>query len=125
MNPHVVLYVTKLISLESVTDVATNRRLVMEHIKKLEKEDYYACASCGFSLTNRENWCDLGCGRDYNKMILIHNLAQAIFKYIKVLLVEEVKNYPIEDCKATAILLRDKRIVELTKERNEIDEKVD
>ena len=29
----------------------------------------YACSNCGISLTNRNDWCDLGCGSDYNEMI--------------------------------------------------------
>lgn len=29
----------------------------------------YACSNCGVSLTNRNDWCDLGCGSDYNEMI--------------------------------------------------------
>ncbi|MEK7180275.1 MAG: hypothetical protein AAB706_02265 [Patescibacteria group bacterium] len=29
----------------------------------------YACSNCGVSLINRNDWCDLGCGSDYNEMI--------------------------------------------------------
>lgn len=29
----------------------------------------YACNADGFDRHNRGNWCDLGCGRDYNRMI--------------------------------------------------------
>ena len=29
----------------------------------------YACSNCGVSLTNRSDWCNLGCGSDYNEMI--------------------------------------------------------
>uniref|UniRef100_A0A6H1Z633 Uncharacterized protein n=1 Tax=viral metagenome TaxID=1070528 RepID=A0A6H1Z633_9ZZZZ len=29
----------------------------------------YACSNCGVCLTNRNDWCDIGCGRDYNEMI--------------------------------------------------------
>ena len=29
----------------------------------------YACSNCGVSITNRNTWCDLGCGSDYNEMI--------------------------------------------------------
>ena len=29
----------------------------------------YACSNCGVSETNRADWCDLGCGSDYNEMI--------------------------------------------------------
>jgi hypothetical protein len=29
----------------------------------------YACSNCGVSETNRSDWCDLGCGSDYNEMI--------------------------------------------------------
>ena len=30
--------------------------------------EFYVCSHCGFSPKNRANWCDLGCGSDYNKM---------------------------------------------------------
>lgn len=29
----------------------------------------YACNADGFDRHNRGNWCDLGCGSDYNRMI--------------------------------------------------------
>ena len=29
----------------------------------------YACSNCGVCSTNRNSWCDLGCGSDYNEMI--------------------------------------------------------
>lgn len=29
----------------------------------------YACGNCGVSVTNRSDWCDLGCGNDYGEMI--------------------------------------------------------
>ena len=28
----------------------------------------WRCRVCGVSRTNRRNWCDLGCGSDYNEM---------------------------------------------------------
>lgn len=31
----------------------------------------WCCCNCGASRTNREDWCDLGCGNDYNAMIRI------------------------------------------------------
>ena len=31
--------------------------------------DIYVCSNCRVSLTNRSDWCDLGCGSDYNEMI--------------------------------------------------------
>lgn len=30
---------------------------------------YWVCRADGFSPKNRANWCDLGCGRDYNMMV--------------------------------------------------------
>jgi len=30
---------------------------------------HYRCSICGYSEHNRSDWCDLGCGRDYNEMI--------------------------------------------------------
>lgn len=32
------------------------------------RKKYYCCKSCGISETNRVDWCDLGCGRDYNEI---------------------------------------------------------
>ena len=32
-------------------------------------EKAYACSVCGFSPKNHANWCNLGCGSDYNEMI--------------------------------------------------------
>jgi hypothetical protein len=40
----------------------------------MPKRKYYMCSNCGFSPRNRSNWCDLGCGQDYNKMIEIKRL---------------------------------------------------
>jgi hypothetical protein len=31
---------------------------------------HYICNNCGYSESNRSDWCALGCGRDYNEMIL-------------------------------------------------------
>ena len=33
------------------------------------KDIIYACSNCGVLDTNRFDWCDLGCGSDYNEMI--------------------------------------------------------
>ena len=35
----------------------------------MNKNGIYACSNCGVSLNNRNDWCDLGCGSDYNEMI--------------------------------------------------------
>jgi hypothetical protein len=32
----------------------------------------YKCSICGYSPDNRADWCALGCGNDYNKMIEIN-----------------------------------------------------
>ena len=34
----------------------------------IEKK-YYICSNCGYSPSNRSNWCAKGCGSDYNQMI--------------------------------------------------------
>lgn len=31
----------------------------------------YFCNHCGYSPDNRCDWCDLGCGDDYNEMIRV------------------------------------------------------
>lgn len=36
----------------------------------------YSCNHCGYSPRNRRDWCDLGCGRDYNEMIEIKQLIK-------------------------------------------------
>lgn len=36
---------------------------------EIEKKEIYACSICGVSERNRFDWCDLGCGNDYNEMI--------------------------------------------------------
>lgn len=33
--------------------------------------EYWACVVCGYHPFNRQEWCDLGCGRDYNEMCKI------------------------------------------------------
>ncbi|HEC66991.1 MAG TPA: hypothetical protein ENI23_17075 [bacterium] len=50
--------------------------------KSLKKEagEWYACTNCGIIETNRAMWCDLGCGRDYNKMFIVHKVDILINK---------------------------------------------
>ena len=45
---------------------------------KIEEKRYYACRVCGFSPTNRSTWCDKGCGSDYNEMIELKGLKEAL-----------------------------------------------
>lgn len=45
--------------------------------KKIEKK-IYMCGNCGVSLTNRADWCDLGCGRDYSEMIEVKGLQDLL-----------------------------------------------
>lgn len=33
----------------------------------------HVCSICGYSPSNRANWCDLGCGRDYQRMIRVES----------------------------------------------------
>jgi len=56
-------------------------------IKKL-----YACSHCGLSVNNRGDWCNLGCGDDYNQMIEVKiptdnpfdkNVVSDLIKYLK------------------------------------------
>lgn len=37
---------------------------------------YYKCKWCGYSPNNRADWCDLGCGSDYNEMIVCSPLQE-------------------------------------------------
>lgn len=41
-------------------------------MKSLDKgkgiKPLYSCSHCGLSVHNRGDWCDLGCGDDYNQM---------------------------------------------------------
>lgn len=32
-------------------------------------EKFYKCTICGLKETNRKDWCDMGCGSDYNDMV--------------------------------------------------------
>lgn len=46
---------------------------------KAESRKFYCCNHCGFSVTNRADWCDMGCGRDYNAMIdITKNITEAL-----------------------------------------------
>ena len=49
---------------------------------KKEKK-YYACKICGISETNRANWCDLGCGRDYNEIFEVKRVEEFLEKIEK------------------------------------------
>ena len=52
-----------------------------EKIPKItNNKQYYLCTNCGFSEHNRADWCAIGCGNDYNKMIEIKYLPEFINK---------------------------------------------
>ena len=55
----------------------------------------YACSNCGVSLTNRNDWCDLGCGSDYNEMIEVsgRRFIEKSEEYIKIA-EERIRNMP-------------------------------
>lgn len=36
-----------------------------------KSKEVYLCTNCGISKYNRFDWCDLGCGSDYNEMVRI------------------------------------------------------
>jgi hypothetical protein len=38
----------------------------------------YLCKTCGVSLNNRADWCDLGCGNDYNEMVEVKGLPELL-----------------------------------------------
>ena len=42
------------------------------------KKEIYCCRGCGISMTNRKDWCDLGCGRDYNEMFKVVNFSSLL-----------------------------------------------
>jgi hypothetical protein len=47
-------------------------------------DEIWCCKACGPSLTSRADWCDRGCGNDYNEMFLIRNFtSSSLYKEIK------------------------------------------
>lgn len=40
-------------------------------MKKIKIMSLWKCNNCGICFQNRRDWCDLGCGSDYNEMIEI------------------------------------------------------
>lgn len=37
----------------------------------MAEHNSYFCSACGYDYYNRYNWCNLGCGSDYNNMIAV------------------------------------------------------
>jgi len=77
--------------------------------EKQIKKKFYICNNCGFSLTNRSTWCDMGCGSDYNEMIEVKGMEQALQDTREEAYKEVIKlNEELWDCIELGIRLKDK-----------------
>ena len=43
-----------------------------------EQRKWYCCKICGVAENNRKDWCDLGCGRDYNEIFEVKRMVDVI-----------------------------------------------
>ena len=66
-----------------------------------ESRKHYFCRGCGYSPTNRRDWCDKGCGSDFNEMI---ELKSPVLTYIQTLEKEH------REMRAAAVDLYDNRL---------------
>jgi hypothetical protein len=56
--------------LELIAAKEANKQVMTDEWLK-EHDGEWCCCTCGPSKTSRMEWCDRGCGRDYNAMIRI------------------------------------------------------
>lgn len=51
--------------------IEARKRLVLADDWLKEHDNEWCCCTCGPSKTSRAEWCDRGCGSDYNAMVRI------------------------------------------------------
>jgi len=56
----------------------------------MKKQTYFMCNICGFSPDNRKDWCDLGCGSDYNEIYDLADMDKKI-KAVRKRLIEIIR----------------------------------
>jgi hypothetical protein len=60
----------------------------------MNKKEWWACSICGPATNSRANWCNAGCGRDYNEMTKLV-LPQELISTIREKVLVEIEKLEI------------------------------